>query len=229
MTPNPNPTMPRPKKSDISLPAGGKPDMEHEEAARRQGYARICGIDEAGRGPLAGPVVAAAVILPPGYELPGLNDSKKLTARRREQLFTALMEDNAVHKCIAQASVQEIDELNILRATHLAMQRAALGLSVAPDFCLIDGLAVPGFPLPSLNLVKGDARSLSIAAASILAKVSRDRYMTELDTLYPQYGFARHAGYGTKAHLEAIQQYGVTEHHRRSFAPVAQMELPLGF
>ena len=203
--------------------------MEHEEAARRQGYARICGIDEAGRGPLAGPVVAAAVILPPGYELPGLNDSKKLTARRREQLFTALMEDDAVHKCIAQASVQEIDELNILRATHLAMQRAALGLIVVPDFCLIDGLAVPGFPLPSLNLVKGDARSLSIAAASILAKVSRDRYMAELDTLYPQYGFARHAGYGTKAHLEAIQQYGVTEHHRRSFAPVAQMELPLGF
>ncbi len=203
--------------------------MEHEEAARRQGYARICGIDEAGRGPLAGPVVAAAVILPPGYELPGLNDSKKLTARRREQLFAALMADDTVQKCIAQASVQEIDELNILRATHLAMQRAALGLTVVPDFCLIDGLAVPGFPLLSLNLVKGDARSLSIAAASILAKVSRDRYMTELDTLYPQYGFARHAGYGTKAHLEAIRQYGVTEHHRRSFAPVAQMELPLEF
>lgn len=203
--------------------------MEHEESARRQGYTRICGIDEAGRGPLAGPVVAAAVILPPGYELPGLNDSKKLTARRREQLFAALMADDTVQKCIAQASVQEIDELNILRATHLAMQRAALGLTVVPDFCLIDGLAVPGFPLPSLNLVKGDARSLSIAAASILSKVSRDRYMTELDTLYPQYGFARHAGYGTKAHLEAIQQYGVTEHHRRSFAPVAQMELPLGF
>lgn len=221
--------MPRPKKSNIPLPADGKPDMEHEETARRQGYTRICGIDEAGRGPLAGPVVAAAVILPPGYELPGLNDSKKLTARRREQLFAALMADDAVKKCIAQASVQEIDELNILRATHLAMQRAALGLTVVPDFCLIDGLAVPGFPLPSLNLVKGDARSLSIAAASILSKVSRDRYMTELDTLYPQYGFARHAGYGTKAHLEAIQQYGVTEHHRRSFAPVAQMELPLGF
>lgn len=229
MNPNPSPTMPRPKKSDITLPADGKPDMEHEEAARKQGYTRICGIDEAGRGPLAGPVVAAAVILPPGYELPGLNDSKKLTARRREQLFAILMADDAVQKCIAQASVQEIDELNILRATHLAMQRAALGLPDSPDFCLIDGLAVPGFPLPSLNLVKGDARSLSIAAASILAKVSRDHYMAELDTLYPQYGFARHAGYGTKAHMGAIQKYGVTEHHRRSFAPVAQMELPLGF
>lgn len=229
MTPNPNLPMPRPKKSDISLPADGKPNMEHEEAARCRGYTRICGIDEAGRGPLAGPVMAAAVILPPGYELPGLNDSKKLSARRREQLYAALMADDTVQKCIAQASVQEIDELNILRATHLAMRRAALGLSVAPDFCLIDGLPVPGFPLPSLNLVKGDARSLSIAAASILAKVSRDRYMAELDTRYPQYGFARHAGYGTKTHLEAIQQYGVTEHHRRSFAPVAQMELPLGF
>ena len=203
--------------------------MEHENAVRQQGYTRICGIDEAGRGPLAGPVVAAAVILPPGYELPGLNDSKKLSARRREQLFVALMEDNAVEKSVAQATVQEIDELNILRATHLAMQRAALGLPTPPDFCLIDGLAVPGFPLPSLNLVKGDARSLSIAAASVLAKVSRDHYMSELDTLYPQYGFARHAGYGTKSHLEAIHQYGVTEHHRRSFAPVAQMVLPLGF
>ncbi|MBQ3240858.1 MAG: ribonuclease HII [Akkermansia sp.] len=219
----------RPKKNEILLPPGGKPDMQHEASARAQGFSRICGIDEAGRGPLAGPVVAAAVILPMGYELPGLNDSKKLTARRREQLYEALMEDNQVQKCVSSADVREIDELNILRATHLAMQRAALGLTPRPDFCLIDGLAVPGFPLKSLNLVKGDARSLSIAAASILAKVTRDRYMKELDALYPQYGFARHAGYGTKAHLQAIQQYGVTEHHRRSFTPVAQMELPLGF
>lgn len=221
--------MPRLKKTEIPLPVKGMPDMQHETAARELGYVRICGIDEAGRGPLAGPVVAAAVILPPDFELSGLNDSKKLTARRREQLFDALMADDTVLKSIAQASVREIDELNILRATHLAMQRAACGLIPTPDFCLIDGLAVPGFPLPSLNLVKGDARSLSIAAASILAKVTRDHYMTELDTFFPQYGFARHAGYGTKAHLQAIQQYGVTEHHRRSFAPVAQMELPLGF
>lgn len=220
--------MPRPKKTDpLTLPA--QPDTTHEHAAREQGYALVCGIDEAGRGPLAGPVVAAAVILPPGYELPGLNDSKKLTARQRERLYDLLMSDTAVQKCIAEATVEEIDELNILRATHLAMQRAALGLPETPDFCLIDGLAVPGFPLPSLNLVKGDARSLSIAAASILAKVSRDRYMQALDAQFPEYGFAKHAGYGTKAHLQAIQQYGVTPHHRRTFAPVAQMELPLGF
>ena len=229
MNQNPHLPMPRPKKSDVCLPPDGKPNMQYEEEAFAQGFSRICGIDEAGRGPLAGPVTAAAVILPHGYELPGLNDSKKLTARRREQLFEALMADDSVQKCIAQATVQEIDELNILRATHLAMQRAALGLTPPPDFCLIDGLAVPGFPLLSQNLVKGDARCLSIAAASILAKVSRDRYMAELDARYPQYGFARHAGYGTKEHMQAIQRYGVTEHHRRTFTPVAQMELPLGF
>ncbi len=201
------------------------PTMEWEAWAQREGYARVCGIDEAGRGPLAGPVVAAAVILPPGYELPGLTDSKKLTARRRELLFAALMEDARVCKCIASASVEEIDRLNILRATHLAMRRAAEGLAATPaggvDCCLIDGLPVPGFPLPSQALVKGDSRSLSIAAASILAKVSRDHQMQELDRLFPQYGFARHAGYGTKAHMEAMAQHGVTEHHRRSFAPVA--------
>ena len=203
--------------------------LTYERGLWEAGYDLIAGIDEVGRGPLAGPVVAAAVILPAGYELPGLNDSKKLTAKKRELLYAALMADERVQKCIAQATVQEIDELNILRATHLAMRRAAEGLPGGVDFCLIDGLPVPGFPLPSRSLVKGDARCLSIAAASILAKVSRDRYMEELDARYPQDGFARHAGYGTKAHMQAIQQYGVTEHHRRSFAPVAQMELPLGF
>ncbi len=197
------------------------PTMDWEAAAQRAGYARVCGIDEAGRGPLAGPVVAAAVILPEGYELPGLTDSKKLTARRREALFAALMEDARVQKCIASASVAEIDELNILRATHLAMRRAAEGLPGGVDMCLIDGLPVPNFPLPSHALVKGDSRSLSISAASILAKVTRDHYMEELDKLFPQYGFARHAGYGTQAHLHALAQHGVTEHHRRSFAPVA--------
>ena len=163
-----------------------------------------------------------------GYELPGLNDSKKLTAKKREALYELLMSDDTVLKCVAEASVQEIDELNILRATHLAMARAAQGISPAVDFCLIDGLAVPNFLLPSQNLVKGDARCLSIAAASVLAKVTRDRYMTQLALQFPQYGFDRHAGYGTKAHLDAIRKYGVTLHHRRSFAPVAQMELPLG-
>ena len=214
------------KKEEFEIPPA--PDMSAEAAAYEAGYRCVCGIDEAGRGPLAGPVVAAAVVLPMGYELRGLNDSKKLTARRREALYTQLMDDDRVLKCVAEASVQEIDELNILRATHLAMARAAQGIAAAVDFCLIDGLAVPGFPLPSRNLVKGDARCLSIAAASVLAKVTRDHYMQKLAAEFPQYGFERHAGYGTKAHLEAIRQYGVTVHHRRSFAPVAQMELPLG-
>lgn len=203
------------------------PTMEAEAAARALGYAFICGIDEAGRGPLAGPVAAAAVILPEEYQLAGLNDSKKLTPRRRAILYRELMDDPRVSKNVAFASVEEIDELNILRATHLAMKRAAEGLPVSPDFCLIDGLPVPNFPLPSRSIVKGDALCLSIAAASILAKVSRDRYMQELDKQYPEYGFARHAGYGTKAHMEALQRYGITPHHRRTFAPVAQMALPL--
>ena len=204
------------------------PDMAEEEFCHGQGFARVCGIDEAGRGPLAGPVVAAAVILPQGYELPGLNDSKKLTAKKREALYEALMADDAVQKCIAQATVEEIDELNILRATHLAMRRAAEGLPGGVDFCLIDGLPVPGFPLPSRSIVKGDARCLSIAAASILAKVWRDHYMQDLHRQYPEYGFDRHAGYGTKAHMQALREHGVTIHHRRTFAPVTQLELPLG-
>ncbi|MBE6419425.1 MAG: ribonuclease HII [Akkermansiaceae bacterium] len=202
--------------------------MRAEATAYADGYCRVCGIDEAGRGPLAGPVVAAAVVLPVDYELPGLTDSKKLTAKKRDALYEQLMQDPRVLKCVAEASVQEIDELNILRATHLAMARAARGITPSVDFCLIDGLAVPNFPLPSQNLVKGDARCLSIAAASVLAKVTRDRYMQHLAVLFPQYGFDRHAGYGTKAHLDAIRTHGITIHHRRSFAPVAQMELPLG-
>lgn len=202
--------------------------MSAEAAAYAAGRSRVCGIDEAGRGPLAGPVVAAAVVLPMGYELPGLNDSKKLTAKKRDALYELLMADTRVLKCVAHATVQEIDELNILRATHLAMARAAQGIAPAVDFCLIDGLAVPHFPLPSQNMVKGDARCLSIAAASVLAKVTRDRYMLQLAEQFPQYGFDRHAGYGTQAHLQAIRTHGITIHHRRSFAPVAQMELPLG-
>ena len=201
--------------------------MEAESAAYAAGYTCVCGIDEAGRGPLAGPVMAAAVVLPWDFSLPGLNDSKQLTARRREALYAALMDDDRVQKCVAEASVEEIDRLNILRATHLAMRRAAEGLPVTADFALIDGLAVSGFPLPQRNIVRGDALCLSIAAASILAKVTRDRRMQELDALFPHYGFARNAGYGTKEHLLAIQNYGITPHHRRSFGPVAQMSLPL--
>ena len=202
--------------------------MLAEQQAHDDGFAIVAGIDEAGRGPLAGPVVAAAVILPPGFTLKGLNDSKQLSAKKRETLFSALMEDDRVQKSVAQASVEEIDRLNILRATHLAMARAAQALSPLPQMCIIDGLPVPNFPLPSRNLVKGDARCLSIAAASILAKVTRDHIMQELDAQFPAYGFARNAGYGTREHLEAIRTHGITVHHRRSFAPVAQMELPLG-
>ena len=200
---------------------------DFENALAEKGFAAVCGIDEAGRGPLAGPVVAAAVILPEGYQLAGLNDSKKLTAKKRETLYEKLMADDTVQKCIAHATVEEIDELNILKATHLAMRRAAEGLPHGVDFCLIDGLPVPGFPLPNQSLVKGDGRCLSIAAASILAKVWRDHYMQELHTRFPAYGFDRHAGYGTKAHMQAIREHGVTIHHRRTFAPVTQLELPL--
>lgn len=209
------------------------PDLHFEQEAREAGYRAVCGIDEAGRGPLAGPVVAAAVILPADYELAGLTDSKQLTAKKRDKLFGALMEDERVQKSIDSATAAEIDELNILRATHLAMARAAAGLTSAADFALIDGLPVPNFPLPSKSIVKGDSRSLSIAAASILAKVTRDRLMAELDTRYPAYGFAKHAGYGTAAHLAALRAHGPCPEHRRSFAPVAQLlpqeELPLVF
>ncbi len=216
-------------------PEGGKfiPDLHFEQAAHEAGFSCICGIDEAGRGPLAGPVVTAAVVLPEGYELAGLTDSKQLTAKKREKLFQQLMADERVQKSIAAATAAEIDELNILRATHLAMARAAQGLPQTPDFALIDGLPVPNFPLPSKSIVKGDSRSLSIAAASILAKVTRDRLMTELDTQYPAYGFAKHAGYGTAAHLAALREHGPCPEHRRSFAPVAQLlaqpDLPLLF
>ena len=203
--------------------------MQEEAAALAAGYSCVCGIDEAGRGPLAGPVVAAAVVLPPGYALPGLTDSKQLSAAKREKLYEALLQEPDVRKCIAHASVEEIDSLNILRATHLAMRRAAEGLLPQPDFCLIDGLPVPGFPIPSRALVKGDARCLSIAAASVLAKVARDHAMQELHRLYPQYGWDHNAGYGTREHMLALREYGITPHHRRSFAPVAQAELPLEF
>lgn len=215
------------KKEEIILPS--QPNMEYEELFRKEGYLNVCGIDEAGRGPLAGPVVAAAVILPSGYKLEGLNDSKKVSIRLREKLYLALMEDTRVIKSIASSSVEEIEKFNILRATDSAMRRAAQGLVPDAHFALIDGLGVPQFCIPSQNLVKGDARSLSIAAASILAKVSRDRIMSALAKEYPDYGFERHSGYGTKAHMEAIEKYGITPHHRRSFLPVAHPTLSLEF
>ncbi len=177
---------------------------------------KLCGIDEAGRGPLAGPVFAAAVILPKGLVIDGLNDSKKLSEKKREQLFDEITA-HAVSYCIASASVEEIDEINILQATFLAMKRAVQGLSVRPDICLVDGNQNPQVGIHSRLVVKGDATSACIAAASILAKVSRDRYMLELAEQYPQYQLEKHKGYGTKLHCDLIYEYGVSDIHRKSF------------
>ena len=192
------------------------PTYELEEAKRTEGFLRVCGIDEAGRGPLAGPVFAAAVVLKPGTEIPGLNDSKKLTAKKREELFERILEV-ADDYSVASATEREIDELNILQATFLAMERAFTGLRKTPDAALVDGNRDPGLPVPVTTVVKGDARSMSIAAASILAKVSRDRYMLEVAKLFPEYQFEKHKGYGTKLHYEMLQKYGISEVHRQSF------------
>ena len=189
---------------------------EYENLYKSQGFAAVCGVDEAGRGPLAGPVFAAAVILPDGLENIGLNDSKKLTEKKRDALFDIITE-KAVAWCVASADEKEIDELNILNATFLAMKRAVDGLAVRPDLALIDGNRRPGTGIREETIVKGDAKSISIAAASILAKVSRDRYMLELDKKYPEYCFAKHKGYPTALHYEMIKKYGVSPVHRLSF------------
>ena len=180
------------------------------------GVALLCGVDEAGRGPLAGPVYAAAVILPRGCEIPGLNDSKKLTEKRREELFDGIRE-KALSFGIARAEVGEIEERNILGATFLAMNRAIAALDPQPALALIDGNRDTGILVPSRCIVKGDARCADIAAASILAKVSRDRYMLEMAQLYPEYGFEQHKGYGTKLHYERLRQFGPSPIHRPSF------------
>ena len=180
------------------------------------GLELVCGIDEAGRGPLAGPVCAAAVILPRELEIPGLNDSKKLTDKKRRELYDIITSE-AVAYGIAMASEQEIDEINILQATFLAMERAVAQLNVTPDLALVDGNREPHLPLPVKTVIKGDSRSASIAAASILAKVTRDRLMEELDETYPAYGFAVHKGYGTKRHYEALQEHGPSLIHRMTF------------
>ena len=190
--------------------------MEQEERIRAQGYSAVCGVDEAGRGPLAGPVVAAAVILAPGTQLPGVNDSKKLSEKKREQLFDYVRE-NALAYGIGEASETEIDEINILNATFLAMRRAIENMDAAADFALIDGNRIQGLDIPAECVIGGDAKVLSIAAASILAKVTRDRKMRQLAEVYPQYGFEKHKGYGTKAHYAAIEQCGVCPIHRRTF------------
>lgn len=203
------------------------PDFHFETDCHARGLAPIAGIDEAGRGPLAGPVMAAAVILPHGEVLAGLNDSKKLTASRRDSLYEAITQHPGIRWALGVADPEEIDRLNILRATHLAMRRAAEGLGKpTPNHCLIDGLPVKNFPMPHEGIVKGDAKSLSIAAASIIAKVARDRYMIDAAARFPQYGFERHKGYGTKAHLEALRHHGPCRLHRQSFQPVAQRMLP---
>ena len=186
------------------------------ELHREEGIGLICGVDEAGRGPLAGPVCAAAVILSEGLEIPGLNDSKKLSEKKREQLFPVI-QSAAITWSVAFASVEEIEERNILGATFLAMNRAIAGLSVKPELALIDGNRNNGIEMPSRCVVHGDARCASIAAASILAKVSRDHLMLELDEQFPQYGFKQHKGYGTKAHYEALRKYGPCPVHRPSF------------
>jgi len=191
-------------------------DFSLENELIEQGYAVVCGTDEAGRGPLAGSVYAAAVILPKDCVIEGLNDSKKLTERKREKLFEVIKE-KAVSYGIAEATAKEIDELNILNAALLAMRRAIEQLDPKPDFVLVDGNQTRGFTIPARAVVKGDAISPSIAAASILAKVSRDRSCLELDRLYPAYGFAKHKGYPTKEHYEAIRLHGITPEHRRSF------------
>ncbi|WP_425081788.1 ribonuclease HII [Ruegeria arenilitoris] len=195
------------------------PDYEIEKAAAAQGYLRIAGVDEVGRGPLAGPVVAAAVILNPSDIPDGLNDSKKLTAKRRAALEAALREKAEI--AIAEASVAEIDEHNILRASHLAMERAVAALDPPPDYLLIDGNMIPrGLTIPARAVVKGDAHSVSIAAASIVAKNWRDQLMVDLAQQHPGYGWETNAGYPSKQHKDALQNLGVTPHHRRSFKPV---------
>mgnify|MGYP003289866244 FL=1 len=192
-------------------------DYLYEQKAVDAGYKVICGVDEAGRGPLAGPVHAAAVVLPIGLEIEGLNDSKKLTEKKREQLFDIICE-KAIDYSIGVATEQEIDEINILNATFLAMHRAVEGLKIKPDYALIDGNQYPKIPfVMEETVVKGDAKSMSIAAASILAKVSRDRFMLEKAKEYPQYQFEKHKGYGTKVHYEAIRQYGPSPIHRHTF------------
>ena len=193
------------------------PDYEFEKAAVNSGFSCICGVDEAGRGPLAGPVCAAAVILPEGAVIAGLDDSKKLTEKKREKLYD-IIRTTAVAYSVAYGMLEEIETVNILEATYLAMNRAIEGLNIKPDFALIDGNRVPrGIKIPCETIVKGDSKSMSVAAASVLAKVTRDRLMLEYDKKYPEYNFKKHKGYGTKEHTELIKQYGPCEIHRLSF------------
>jgi ribonuclease HII len=199
------------------------PSLDHENQLRAGGHRLIAGIDEAGRGPLAGPVCVAAVILPEEFTHPLLNDSKKLGEKRREELHAELTADPRIHWHCETVAAAEIDRVNILQATWLGMRRCALALSPRPDAVLIDGRPVRDFPVPQRALVKGDSLSFSIAAASIIAKVTRDRLMLELAARHPGYGFEIHKGYPTPAHLAALQRLGACAEHRASFAPVARL------
>lgn len=190
--------------------------LEFEKEALAKGYKSVCGVDEAGRGPLAGPVCAAAVILPEGVIIDGVNDSKKLSEKKRESLFDVIREQ-ALSYSIAYATVDEIEEINILNATMLAMRRAIDGLDMKADYAMIDGNKIPPLDIDAECIVKGDAKSMSIACASILAKVSRDRLLYKYAEEYPMYGFDKHKGYGTKVHREAILKYGPCPYHRKSF------------
>lgn len=199
-----------------------QPDYSFESAALQRGHVRIAGVDEVGRGPLAGPVTAAAVILDPDNIPTGLNDSKKLSAKKRDAVEQEMFD--AAEVAIAHASVEEIDEINILRASHLAMERAVAMLDPAPDYLLIDGNLIPrGLTIPCEAVIKGDGKSVSIAAASIVAKQCRDRLMVDLAQQYPGYGWEKNAGYPSKQHREALVDLGVTQHHRRSFKPIHKM------
>lgn len=191
--------------------------LKYENEAYKKGYNLVCGVDEAGRGPLAGPVFAAAVILPKGFIVEGANDSKKLSEKKREALFEKIKEE-ALYYSIAMVDEKVIDKVNILNATFIAMNNAIDNLRQKPDFVMIDGNKIPvGLEIPSEAIVKGDANSISIACASILAKVSRDRYMLEMAEKYPQYQFEKHKGYGTKLHYQMLDEYGPSEIHRQSF------------
>ena len=190
--------------------------LSYEKKYELQGRKLICGVDEAGRGPLAGPVCAAAVIMPSGLMIEGVNDSKKLTPKKRETLYQIIIE-KCIDYSVSLVCAEKIDEINILNATHLAMKNAVDSLKQKPDMVLVDGNSLPKWDVDSVSIVKGDALSHSIACASILAKVSRDKFMIEQAEKYPSYGFERHKGYGTKAHIEALKKYGPCEIHRKTF------------
>jgi len=194
--------------------------LSFEREAWSRGAVRVCGIDEAGRGPLAGPVVASAVILPRDFHHLKLTDSKKLTPRKREEIHEELTRNRDIHWTVASVDAQEIDRINILKATWKAMAKARATLQPEPDWTLVDGLRVPPLGEAQIFIIEGDARSFSIAAASVIAKVTRDRWMNQMDEQYPGYGFARHKGYGTKFHLEALKKLGPCPIHRHSFEPV---------